>query len=242
MDRYASDRPPYDQKVYPVPARAPRRRRDRLPDVSPATIAALGLGAVALGAVAYGVVASRDDTPRPPDDADPRFREGGRWRGDRAVVGKTVLVNRPASELYDYWKDVRNLPHFMENVRKVEVIEEGRRSRWTLKAPAGTEVTATVDLVEDRPNEMLAFRSTDDSQIEARGFVEFREAPAGRGTYVDLEMEYVPPAGALGRMVANLFRRAPQVQARHELKRFKMLMETGEVATSARTRAEKEGD
>ena len=95
-----------------------------------------------------------------------------------------------------------------------------------------------MELTEDVEDERLAFSSVGGSDIEMRGHVEFREAPAGRGTYVEFVMEYVPPAGSLGRTVANLFRRSPQVQARHALKRLKMLLEAGEVATSAHNRAE----
>ena len=85
---------------------------------------------------------------------------------------------------------------------------------------------------------LIAWRSVEDSEIETSGEVRFEDAPGKRGTRVSLMMAYDPPAGALGRAVAKLFLREPQVQARHDLKRFKMLMETGEIATSARTRDE----
>ena len=169
---------------------------------------------------------------RDSDDAPKRL--SGADSGGLTVVGKTVLISRPKADLYEFWRKFENLPKFMENIRSVEV--NGKRSTWTIAAPAGQTVQAEVELVDDVPNERLAWKSTPDSQIATRGSVTFRDAPAGRGTYVEAIVEYEPPAGQLGRLVAELFRREPHVQARHELKRFKMLMETGEVATSARTR------
>ncbi|EAU39906.1 hypothetical protein FP2506_17559 [Fulvimarina pelagi HTCC2506] len=154
--------------------------------------------------------------------------------GSPAFVGKSVLINRPRAELYDFWRDFELFPQFMENIRAVEV--NGDVSTWTIAAPAGQTVTAEVEVVEDLRNERLAWKSTPQSQIETKGTIDFRDAPAGRGTYVDALIEYKPPGGAVGRAIADLFRREPHVQARHDLKRFKMLMEAGEVSTSWRTR------
>jgi uncharacterized membrane protein len=147
----------------------------------------------------------------------------------KAVVGKSILINRPRSELFAYWSDFANLPSFMENLDKVEVLEGGR-SRWTIKAPLGRAVrveTLSSGVVQDRS---IRWSSTQASEIETNGRVEFADAPGNRGTVVTLDIAYKPPGGEVGRLVAKLFAREPNIQARQELKRFKMLMEAGEIA------------
>jgi uncharacterized membrane protein len=162
------------------------------------------------------------------DDAPTRARRDDKVDG-KAVVGKSILINRPRSELFAYWSDFANLPFFMENLDKVEVLEGGR-SRWTINAPLGRTVTLetqTSGIVQDQS---ISWSSTEASQIETNGRVEFADAPGNRGTVVTLDIAYKPPGGDLGRLVAKLFAREPNIQARHELKRFKMLMEAGEIA------------
>ena len=202
----------------------------------PASVVAFATAAAGLALLAFAVAPymrnARKPRGRASDDAPKRLSKVN--SGGPTVVGKTVLISRPRAELYAFWRKFENLPKFMENVRSVEVND--KRSTWTIAAPAGQTVQAEVELVDEVPGERLAWESTPDSQIATQGSVTFRDAPAGRGTYVEAIVEYEPPAGQLGRLVAELFRREPHVQARHELKRFKMLMETGEIATSARTR------
>jgi uncharacterized membrane protein len=93
-------------------------------------------------------------------------------------------------------------------------------------------VTVETEITEARQDEMFAWRSVEGSQIEMRGHVTFRDAPGGRGTEVAAEIEYAPPGGTLGQLVAKLFQREPGVQVRHDLKRLKMLLEAGEIATN----------
>jgi uncharacterized membrane protein len=149
--------------------------------------------------------------------------------GRYAVTGRTVTISRPRSELYAFWRDFANLPRFMENVKSIKPAGEGR-SRWTVKGPFDRPVTLETEISEDRPDELIAWQSVGGSDIDAKGRVTFRDGPAGRGTLVEAIIAYQPPAGDLGRHIAKLFGREPGVQARRELKRFKMLMETGEIA------------
>lgn len=158
-------------------------------------------------------------------------RRGGDWDGRFAVAGKSILVGRSRAEVYAFWHDLSNHPRFMENVRAVRA--EGMRSVWTMAGPAG-EVEVDVKLVEERENERLAWAPVPASEIETHGHAAFRDAPAGRGTYVEFEIDYVPPAGTAGGAVAALMRRSPQIEARHGLKRLRMILEAGEVATPAR--------
>ncbi|AJE47296.1 SRPBCC family protein [Celeribacter indicus] len=197
------------------------------------TALALALG-VAVGGVLFGVTRRMATTaPGMRDSAPGRTSRRSRY-GDYAVIGRTVTINRPRSELYAFWRDFGNLPRFMENIEAVEV--EGELSTWTIRAPAG-EIRVKTRIVSDRKDEEIAWRSVEGSEIDTEGKVMFRDAPGGRGTEVEAVVAYVPPAGELGRLVAKLFRREPELQGRRELKRFKMLMETGEVATAANRRA-----
>ena len=165
----------------------------------------------------------------PGDDAPKRAKKDDKI-DDMAVVGKAILINRPRSELFTFWLDFSNLPAFMNNLERVETVGTGV-ARWIVKAPMDRTVAIETQQIDVVPDTSIGWVSTDDSEIKTRGRVDFSDAPAARGTVVTLEIGYEPPAGELGRVVAKLFAREPNIQARQELKRFKMLMETGEIAT-----------
>ena len=193
---------------------------------------AIGIGA-ALGAAAFAYTNTQRKKRDWGDDA-PGYT-ARRGFGEYSVVGRTVTIRKPKSELFAFWRDFTNLPDFMENLEKVAV-KGGDRSVWTIKAPAGQSVDVETEIVSEKQDELIAWRSVEDSDIDTEGRVAFEDAPGERGTRVSLIVAYKPPAGDLGRAIAKLFLREPNVQARHDLKRFKMLMETGEIATSARTK------
>ena len=148
-----------------------------------------------------------------------------------ARVRAATTINKPIEQVYGFWRRFENFPRFMRHVASVEVLDD-RRSRWTATAPAGATVSWEAELVEDRENERLAWRSVAGSTIEHHGSVQFAHAPGARGTEVRVELAYRPPAGALGRGVAWLFGEEPGQQIREDLHRFKQLMETGEVPLS----------
>lgn len=159
--------------------------------------------------------------------------------GDYAVVGRSVTIARPRAELFSIWRDFGDLSDFMENLDRIEpVAGSPDRNIWHIRAPAGKVVAVETRIAREVENELIAWRSTPGSDIETEGRVTFHDAPGDRGTRVSLIIAYKPPAGSIGRAFAKLTRKSPELQARHDLKRFKMLMETGEIATSARTRAE----
>lgn len=161
--------------------------------------------------------------------------------GKNAPIERTVTVNRPRQELYDFWRDFTNLPQFMDNIRSVEILDD-KRSRWTIEAPAGTSVELVNRIVEDEPGRLIAWKSEDGSSIRNSGQIEFIDSAPGRGTMVRAIVSYDPPAGALGKVVAKVLQREPNVQARRDLRRFKQLMETGEVTTSASPSGRKSED
>jgi len=177
------------------------------------------------------------------DVASPAFTDKDRVEGEfDATSIRAAMIDRPREELYAFWRDFRNLPLFMENVKSVELLESGRSS-WLVAGPAGSEIELVSEIVEDRPGEYIAWRSLEESDIDHEGWIEFRDNPFGRGTEVRVFISYDPPAGTLGKVVAKVMQREPRVQARRELRRFKQLMETGEIPTSkapeAATRADR---
>lgn len=155
---------------------------------------------------------------------------------DDELLGRTVSINRPRQELYDFWRDFTNLPLFMENIESVDILDD-RRAHWTVRGPANSDLEWDAVLVEDIPGEVIEWRSVEDADVKNSGRVEFRDSTNGRGTIVTVTITYDPPAGALGKTFAKVFRREPKIQARQELKRFKQLMETGELPTSERSLA-----
>jgi uncharacterized membrane protein len=227
-------RPPRSQELRPQargrpygPRSAQRGVRNMGAALPPAWVL-LGLGALA-GATAAYYLADRDPyAPRPRDSAPRRVakRQPGRF----AAVGRTVTIAKPRAELYAFWRDPQNLS-FMENIERVEKLGD-TRMRWTIAAPGGRAATIKTETAEAKQDEFFAWRSIEGSDIEMHGRVTFRDAPGGRGTEVAAEIDYVPPGGTLGQMVAKLFQREPRVQVRHDLKRLKMLLETGEIATN----------
>jgi uncharacterized membrane protein len=156
--------------------------------------------------------------------------EARSWH-EAALVGRTITVNRPRSEVYAFWRDFRNLALFLENVERVEIGDD-RRSHWVIAAPAGQSVEWDSVIVEEKPDELIAWESAPGADIRNTGRIEFRDAPPGRGTEVTATIVYEPPAGDFGKLIAKLFGKEPKVQARRDLRRFKQLMETGEITTS----------
>jgi uncharacterized membrane protein len=146
-------------------------------------------------------------------------------------VQQALTVRRPREEVYRFWRDFENLPRFMSHLESVEVTGD-RRSHWRAKAPAGAPVEWDAELVEDRPNELIAWRSLEGAQVSNSGFVRFQDAPGDRGTEVQVALRYDPPAGPLGRLVAKLFGDEPHQQVASDLRRFKQVMELGEVVVS----------
>jgi uncharacterized membrane protein len=157
------------------------------------------------------------------------------------LAERTVTIDRPRRELYEFWRDLRNLPLFMENIESVTILD-GARSHWKVKAPAGATVEWDSVIVEEIPGEVIAWRSAEGASVPNSGRIEFRDSSNGRGTLVSATIAYDAPAGKLGKLIATLFKREPRVQARHDLRRFKQLMETGEIARSDPPDAAPRGD
>jgi uncharacterized membrane protein len=143
-------------------------------------------------------------------------------------VSAGVTVNRSAEDAYALWRDFSRLPIFMTHLESVT--DDGKR--WTAKAPGGGTVEWDAEIVDDVPGERLSWRSMPGADVDNSGTVTFGPAPGGRGTEVRVELSYDPPGGKLGNAVARLLGEEPRQQVTDDLRRFKQIMETGEVVRS----------
>jgi uncharacterized membrane protein len=165
---------------------------------------------------------------------------GATRSGERAQpneVRATITVNRSPEEAYQFWRDFEQLPRFMEHVEQVRVMGD-RRSHWRAKMPIGGTAEWDAEIVEDRPNEVIAWRSVGGADVRHAGSVRFTPAPGNRGTEVRVALRYEPPTGplgAIGAKVARLWGESPEQHVRDDLRAFKQVLETGEVTQSEAT-------
>jgi uncharacterized membrane protein len=143
---------------------------------------------------------------------------------------ETITINAPADELYRFWRPLENLPLFMEHL--VSVKRTGPlESHWVAQAPAGKTIEWDARITAEEDGRFLAWESLPGSDVTHKGAVDFRMAPGGRGTVVQVSMSYKPFAGNLGAAVATLFGKGAEQQIRGDLRRFKQIVEAGEIAT-----------
>jgi uncharacterized membrane protein len=149
-------------------------------------------------------------------------------------VTEVITVNRSADDIYQFWRDFENLPRFMRHLESVHVSDE-LHSYWRAKAPAGMTVGWDAEIIDDTPGERISWRSMEGADVPNAGSVRFKPAPGDRGTVVTVQIEYMPPGGAIGAAIAKLFGEEPSQQVRDDLRLFKQVMETGEVVRSDAT-------
>jgi len=160
-------------------------------------------------------------------DASLRNQENVSVPAERGIkVEESVTINRPAEELYRFWRDFENLPRFMNHLEAVHQTA-GNRSHWVAKGPAGTKVEWDAEIYNEKEGELIAWRTLEGSQVASAGSVRFEEAPGGDSTLVRVSLKYDPPGGKLGSLVARLFGENPEQQIDEDLGRFKQLMESG---------------
>jgi len=141
---------------------------------------------------------------------------------------KAVTVNSPPERLYRYWRDLKNLPGLSDNLLSVDMIDK-TRSHWTLRVPGGLSLQWDAEITVDRENEMVGWRSLDGADLDNAGYVRFEKATGGRGTVVRVALQYNPPAGKVGSALSTLFGEKPSSLIEEALRKFKQMMETGEI-------------
>jgi uncharacterized membrane protein len=156
---------------------------------------------------------------------------GSRADAQREIIARSsMLVNCSLEEAYRFWRNFENLPQFMRHLESVTVLD-GNRSRWIALGPLGTRIEWNAEIVTDRPNEVIAWRSLPGSDISVDGIVKFSTAPGNRGTLITPIVAYTPPAGAVGHALAKLLSKDPSFLMRQDLRRLKALIEAGEIPT-----------
>lgn len=149
----------------------------------------------------------------------------------RDFARSSVLINKTADELFAFWRNFENLPRFMHHLQSVKDLD-GNRSQWTAVGPLNTPLTWTAEIVSETPGKLIAWRSIEGSPVMVDGSIEFREAESGRGTVVDAVVQYRSPAGSFGNKAAKLLGKDPGFLMEQDLRRFKALMEAGEIPTT----------
>jgi len=160
-----------------------------------------------------------------------RLGRGDGSDGEDVSVRKATTIRLPQEEVYDFWRDLENLPRFMVHLESVQQLDE-TRSQWRAKGPGGRPVEWEAELVEERPAELIAWRSLPGASVQHSGRVRFSPAPGGRGTEVVVELTYSPPGGGFGALAAKLSGEEPATQLADDLRRLKQVLEAGEVARS----------
>ncbi|MEA2734228.1 MAG: hypothetical protein QOE14_679 [Humisphaera sp.] len=194
-------------------------------------IAAIGGGLIYRGVsgscpVYHAMGLDTSDEPRASADPEDYFERG-------IHVEEALTINKSPWELYEFWRNFENLPKIMSHLESVTVIDE-KRSHWVAKAPAiaGGKVEWDAEIINDEPNALIAWRSLENADVDNAGSVRFVPAPGDRGTEVKVVIDYIPPAGRIGKWVAKLFGEEPAQQIEEDLRKFKRVMETGEFATT----------
>jgi uncharacterized membrane protein len=146
-------------------------------------------------------------------------------------VERAITVNKPRHEVYRFWRNLENLPQFMQHLQSVRVTGD-RQSHGVATAPAGRKVEWDAEIINEIENELIGWRSLEGSQVDNAGSVHFKDSADGRGTEVRVLLQYNPPAGVLGATVAKLWRQEPGQQIHEDLRRFKTIMEAGELPST----------
>jgi uncharacterized membrane protein len=200
-------------------------------------LAAAGTWLAHRGVTGRCAVYDRLDMGSVDDDDEERLDAGAH---DDLSVESAITIGRPVAEVYAFWRRLENIPLFMEGILSVTE-RGGGRSTWVARGPSGRTWAWESEILEDRPGELLVWRSLPGSDVHHHGAARFQDAPVGRGTEVRLGIEFLPPGGMAGRVVARLARRLPEHPAEEDLRRLKQMLEAGETPIAGFPRGGEEG-
>lgn len=159
-------------------------------------------------------------------------RDSSSGRDISLEITRSLTIRRPRREVYQFWRQLENLPQFMKHLQEVRQLGP-KQSHWVARVPKGVgTVEWNADIVQEETDSLISWRSLAGSDVDNAGEVRFSDAPAKRGTVVQATISYRPPAGAVGGSVAKLLNPAFQQMVENDLRRFKQIMETGEVITT----------
>jgi uncharacterized membrane protein len=208
-DRYSTARQRYNNTLVPVHDHSLQNKVN----------IALAVGAVAVAAgLAYVLVKSRNKQTYTRDNDD--------------VVRTSITIMKSPEELYRYWRKLENLPRIMSHLETVTETDS-IHSHWVAKAPVlGAKASWDAQITEDIPNEKIAWRSLPGSEVPNEGSAEFIELDGTRGTLLRVNISYMPPGGPLGAVAAKILGDTPDEVIKSDLRKFRQVMETGEVTTA----------
>jgi uncharacterized membrane protein len=156
----------------------------------------------------------------------------GRTKDGAIRMTRTITIQRSARDLFSFWRNFENLPQVMPHLKSVRVTGE-KSSHWIAKGPGGKEIEWDAEITSENTNDHISWQSAPSSEIPNKGTVRFEELPGDRGCVVRVAIIYDPPGGFFGSKLAKLFGRSPEQMTGSDLRRFKQIMETGEIATTA---------
>jgi len=148
-------------------------------------------------------------------------------------VDRSITIERPISYVYSFWRHLPNLPYFMRHLESVTMQDE-LHSHWVLKTICGNLLEWDAEVIEQRENEMISWRSAPGADVDNAGSVWFTQVPGGKGTLVRVELKYVPPAGKAGVFFAKILGEDADSEIEEDLQRLKAVLEKGQMpATKA---------
>lgn len=151
--------------------------------------------------------------------------------GSGKKIVRACTIRRDPSGLFQFWRNLENLPRFSSHILAV-TCRSDKESHWKVRGPGKTDVEWDAVIINEHPNELIAWETTGDAEIRNAGTIRFEPAPGGQGTEVTVSFDYVPPGGRIGSAFAKLTGEEPGLQLEDDLMRFKALMETGEIPTT----------
>lgn len=205
-------------------------------------LALLGLSRRSIGGIALATVGSaliyRGVTRRDPIYERLKISTADKNRAPNSSVAhkaslrveRSITINKPADEIYRFWREASNLARFQTNLESVSEISSNRQ-HWVAKGPGGKKLEWDAEIINDKPGELIAWRTLEGADVPSAGSVQFRSA--GSGTEVKVEMQYQPPAGVAGDLVSKITGDDPDKQTQQNLEELKRLMESGSSAGSS---------
>ncbi len=204
-------------------------------------LAAAGLGRRERGPSVWLTVASaplvyRGVTGQWPNFMSRRNDTRAALSGPRGVrVDESIRIERPVDEVFAFWRQFENFPLFMQHLDEVTRLS-ATRSRWVARGPAGVRVEWTAEIINEIENELIGWKSLPGSDVAVAGSVQFLPVRGLDATVLKVELQYAPPAGKTGALIARLFGEDPEHTIREDLRRMKQLLEAGELAQSGASR------
>jgi uncharacterized membrane protein len=149
--------------------------------------------------------------------------------GDRGIhVRESVRIERPVHEIFAFWRRLENLPRVFSHLERVTDLGNGR-SHWVARGPANLGVEWDAEIINEVEDKVIGWRSLPDSDIVTAGSVNFKPVGGGQATEISVHLQYAPPAGRAGAIIARMFGREPSQTIREDLRRLKWVMEAGEI-------------